>query len=344
MARSSARKSTARFRGNALALLLLTLAADCAQSYETRLTVALDGSGDFRTIQAAIDAAKSFPEHEIQIRIAPGLYVEKVVAWGWNTRLSLLGAGADRTIIRWDDYFERIDRGRNSTFHTATLRVEGNDFHAADLAIENTAGPVGQAIALSVDADRALFERVLVRGHQDTLYVTGENRRVLFRECRVEGTVDFIFGGALAVFERCEIRSRGDGYITAASTPAGQAAGLVFIDSRLTAEPGIDTVYLGRPWRLDAQAAFLRCEMGAHIVPAGWNDWDKPEAHQRSVFAEYLSRGPGGAPDDRVDWSRQLDADQAERFEVERLLARPGERDWFRPRTPIEATKADGRQ
>ena len=310
--------------------------SNIAQAYRTEFKVAQDGSGDFRSIQAAVNAAKSFPDKDIHIYIEAGIYEEKVVVWEWNTRLSVVGAGRDKTIIRWNDHFEKMQLDRNSTFHTASLRIEANDFYASDLSVENSAGPVGQAIALSVNADRALFERVAVRGHQDSLYVTGENKRVLFRDCYIEGTVDFIFGGALAVFDSCQIHSRSDSYITAASTHEGQAAGLVFLHSSLTADEGVSKVYLGRPWRVYAQTAFLNCEMGAHISPAGWHDWDKRQAHETAFYAEFESGGAGAVPAERVSWSRQLSAQEAERFLPESLLARTGEPAWFRARGTSE--------
>jgi pectinesterase len=300
-------------------------------AYDTLIRVDQDGNGDFTTIQAAIDATKSFPDQDITILIGPGVYEEKVVVWEWNTRLTLAGSGHDRTVIRWADHFQAIDRGRNSTFHTATLRVDANDFYARDLSVENMAGPVGQAIALSVNADRALFERVDIRGYQDSLYLAGESNRVLFRDCSVEGSVDFIFGGALAVFERCRIHSRASGYVTAASTFEDQAAGLVFLDCQLSAEAGVRDVYLGRPWRNHAQAVFLRSEMGPHIVPAGWHDWGRPEARQSAFFAEFESRGDGAAPESRVDWSHQLTSEQAAEFTLERLFGREGEPPWYQP-------------
>lgn len=307
-----------------------------AQGYRTEIRVAQDGSGDFKSIQAAVDAAKSFPDKDIHIFIDAGIYREKVVVGEWNTRLSLIGAGRDETIIRWNDHFEKMQRGRNSTFLTASLSVEANDFYASDLSVENSAGQVGQAIALSVNGDRVLFERVAVRGNQDSLYVAGEKNRVLFRNCHIEGTVDFIFGGALAVFDSCRIHSLGDSYITAASTVEGQAAGLVFINSALTAGPGVSKVFLGRPWRPHAQTVFLNCSMEDHILPAGWNDWDKPQAQETVLYAEFESSGPGAAPEERVSWSKQLSAVEAKKFFPGTLLVKPGEPEWFRARSKFD--------
>lgn len=310
------------------ALLVAWLFLGEAHAYETRIQVATEG-GDFRSVQAAINAAKSFPDRRITIYIGPGVFEEQVVVWEWNTRLTLAGSGRGKTVLRWSAHFDSVNLGRNSTFHTSTLRVDAGDFQARDITIENRAGPVGQAIALSVNADRVLFERVNVKGYQDTLYLTGENNRVLFRDCMIEGTVDFIFGGALAVFDRCRLHSVGKGYVTAASTFEGQAAGFVFRDCRLTANDGVSGVYLGRPWRDHAQTVFLDCEMGAHIAPEGWHDWGRPESHERVIFAEFESRGAGASAGTRTPWSRQLTAQEAEAYELRRLLQRSGEANWF---------------
>ena len=122
--------------------------------------VAKDGTGNFTTIQSAIEACKSFPYQRIRIFIKNGVYHEKVFIPSWNTKISLIGESKDSTIITYDDYFKKIDKGPNSTFYTATVLVQGNDFHAENLTIENSAGPVGQAVALAVEADRCSFRKL----------------------------------------------------------------------------------------------------------------------------------------------------------------------------------------
>jgi len=130
------------------------------------------------------------------------------------------------------------------------------------------------------------------------------------------------FGFALSVLLFCSTAS-------AASTPQGQRAGLVFIHSRLTADAEVSEVFLGRPWRERAETVFLQCEMGAHIVPAGWHDWDKPATHQTTFYAEYQSSGPGAMPDKRVSWSHQIDEEASQTYDVESLLMRDGEAAWI---------------
>lgn len=308
------------FRASLTALLFLSLLPRGLAQYATELTVAADGSGDYSSIQAAIDDAKSFPDRRITIFIKNGTYREKVRVHAWNTLLTLRGESREGVIITYDDYFDRIGRGRNSTFHTPTLLVQGNDFRAENLTIVNSAGPIGQAIALSVEADRVAVVDCTIKGHQDTLYVAGEGFRQYFRNCYIEGTTDYIFGAATAVFEDCHIHSLADSYITAASTPAGIAHGLVFIDCRLTAAPGVSKVYLGRPWRDYARTAFLHTEMGNHILAEGWDNWNTPAREQTTYYAEHASSGPGARPRKRVGWAHTLSRRQAGRYSPERIL------------------------
>ncbi len=286
------------------------LGQDVAYDY----VVAKDGSGDYASIQAAIDGAKSFPPERITIFVKNGVYREKVTVHAWNPRITLIGESKEKTIITHDDHFDKIDRGRNSTFFTYTLMVQGNDFRARNLTVKNSAGPVGQALALRVEGDRVVFENCRFLGHQDTIYVAGEGHRQYFKDCYIEGTTDFIFGQATAVFEDCRIHSTDDSYITAASTPESEPFGLVFLDCRLTAAPEVEQVYLGRPWRKHARTVFIRTEMGAHIRSEGWDNWAKPEAKKTTFYAEYANTGPGADRSGRVDWSHELTEAEAERY------------------------------
>ncbi|MFD0836748.1 pectinesterase family protein [Mariniflexile aquimaris] len=284
------------------------------------MVVAKDGSGDFTTIQDAIYASKAFPYQRVIINIKNGIYNEKVHVYSWNTKISLIGESKENTIISFDDYFNKIDLGRNSTFHTSTLLVEGNDFIAKNLTIQNTSGLVGQAIALSVNANRCYFENVALLGYQDTLYTAGEDFKQYFRNCYIEGTTDFIFGEATVLFESCEIRSKANSYITAASTPKNLAFGYVFKNCKLTADDNVTEVYLGRPWRTYAKTVFIECDMGDHIKPEGWHNWSNKEAETSAFYAEYNCKGEGFKPKNRVPWSHQLKKSEAKKYTIERIL------------------------
>ncbi|RDI72311.1 pectinesterase family protein [Halopelagius longus] len=297
-----------------------------------------EGDGDYESVQAAIDGAKSFPRERIRILLREGVYDEKVAVHSWNPKITLVGEGAAETILTHDDHFEKIGRGRNSTFFTYTLKVCGNDFRARNLTVRNGAGAdAGQAVALHAEADRAEFEHCRFVGNQDTVYAGGECSRQYFRDCHVEGTTDFVFGGATAVFERCDIHSKADSYVTAASTPRNQPFGFVFRDCTLTADPEVSDVYLGRPWRDHAHVAFLRTEMGSHVNPAGWHNWSRPEAEATVTFVEYENRGPGAKRDERVEWAAELTPAEAERYATENVLtggtSRQSTRRWYRTTT-----------
>jgi pectinesterase len=299
-------------------ILMINTRANADGPYTT--IVALDGSGDYTSIQSAIDACQSFPDGKISIFIKNGVYKEKVRVPAWNNKLSLVGESVEHTIISFGDYFNRINRGRNSTFFTYTLLVECNDFYAENLTVENTAGPVGQAVALHVEGDRCTFHNCRFLGNQDTLYAAGQNTRQYYDSCYIEGTTDFIFGAATAVFSGCTIRSKSNSFITAASTPEGIPFGYVFLNCILTADRGINKVYLGRPWRGFARVTFLNCIMGDHVVPSGWDNWSTPAREKTSFFAEYGNTGPGAETSGRVNWCHLLSKEEAGKYTLENIF------------------------
>lgn len=294
-------------------LVLLIFAAQSASrgfaqvTYSAKYVVAQDGSGDFKSLQETINACKAFPDERITILLKPGVYHEKIEVFSWNTRISLTGEDPETTIISFNDY---SGKGPITTFTSYTMKVLGNDFYAENITFENAAGPVGQAVALHVEGDRCIFKNCRFLGNQDTLYTGGEQSRQYFKDCYIEGTTDFIFGGATAVFENCLIYSKKHSYITAASTAEGKRFGYVFLGCKLAAAPGITKVYLGRPWRNFAKTVFINCQLGSHILPEGWHNWNKPEAEHTAFYAEFNSKGDGALPQSRVGWSHQLSADE----------------------------------
>lgn len=287
---------------------------------DSNIIVAQDGTGDFAKIQDAVNAAKAFPDERITIFVKNGVYYEKVKIYSWNPKITLIGESREKTIITYDDYFNKINIGRNSTFHTYTVLVEGNDFFAKNLTIQNSSGEVGQAVALNVNANRVVFTNCSLLGNQDTLYTSGEGTKNYFKDCYIEGTTDFIFGDATVLFENCIINSKKNSYITAASTPQNSAFGYVFKNCKLTASAGVDEVYLGRPWRIYAKTVFINCEMGKHIKSEGWHNWSKPEAEKTVFYAEYKCSGEGFQPDKRVSWSHQLKRSEAKKYTSKNIL------------------------
>ena len=302
-------------------LLWLVFGACIKAQVSYDYTVAKDGSGDFTTIQSAINAARAFPDQAIAIFVKNGVYEEKVRVYSWNTNLSLVGESKEYTIITYGDYFDNIALGRNSTFHTYTLKVEANDFTMKHITIENSAGPVGQAVALHVEGDRCHFVNCRFLGNQDTVYTAGEGARQFFDGCYIAGTTDFIFGEATAAFYKCQINSKSNSYITAASTPEHIPYGYLFLECELTADAGIDAVFLGRPWRDYAKVAFIESTMGSHILPEGWSNWSGTKRDQTTWYAEYQNHGPGAAISQRVDWSHQLTIDEAENYTLKEFFS-----------------------
>lgn len=290
--------------------------------------VAKDGSGDFFTVQEAVNALPDFSRETITLLIREGVYFEKISIPASKRSVLLLGEGADRSVIRFDGYAKRLDAcGREmGTSGSSTVYFGGDDWEVRDLGFENTAGEVGQAVAVQCLGDRITFIRCRFIGDQDTLYLhgrgnregdtAGDNCRYEFIGCYIEGTTDFIFGSAAGSFFDCEIRSKSDSYITAASTWKGQEQGFLFCECRLTAAPGVTACYLGRPWRNHAQTLFVDCEMGAHIRPEGWHNWSKPAAEKCTRYGEYGSTGPGADPSGRVKWAKRLSARDVEKMRL----------------------------
>ena len=299
---------------------LKTTSKNTTPKDENYFVVDQNGNGKFKTIQEAINASRAFPYERITILVKNGIYKEKVKIHSWNPKITLVGESREGTIITYDDYFNKIGLGRNSTFYTYTMLVEGNDFIGKNLTIQNTSGEVGQAVALNVNADRTMFINCSFLGNQDTLYTSGEGTKNYFSNCYVEGTTDFIFGDATVLFDNCEIYSKKDSYITAASTPQDATFGYVFKNCKLTAAEGVSQVYLGRPWRIYAKTVFINCEMAKHIRTEGWENWSKPEAEKTAFYAEYNCSGIGFQPQKRVSWSRQLTKKESEKYTTEAVL------------------------
>lgn len=311
----------------------------------------------------ALSGDKTFPAPDFDItpvtlHIGAGVYREKLVVE--RPKVTMIGEnakGRETILVYGQGAFEIAEDGeKRGTFRTASVRIDAPDFTARDITFQNDAGfghTVGQALALYVDADRCYFENCRLIGSQDTLFTAplplkeakpggfrgpGEQKprvmgRHLYRGCFIQGDVDFIFGGATAWFEDCEIYSKMPedreppkspdeevvyGYVTAASTFEEIPYGYVFHACRLTGDCPPHTVYLGRPWREFAKTVFLSCELGEHIHPLGWKDWNKP--HDHFFYAEYASTGPGAAPDQRADFSHQITEAQAAEYTMEKVL------------------------
>ena len=287
--------------------------------------VSFDGSGTHTTVQAAIDSVPANRSTPFAILIKPGVYKEHILIPSDKPFISLHGEPGElkATVITLDTNVGTLAANgkKITTRESATVFVQAANFSAENISFENTTTLQQhiQALAMYVEADRAIFKNCRFLGWQDTLRL--DSGRQYLKNCYIEGHVDFIYASGTAVFDHCEIHCKADGYITAASTSAENKFGFVFLDCRVTAAPEvIKGVYLARPWREFSATAFLRTELPAKVYPQGWHNWDKPEREKTVRYAEYKNTGPGAAPEKRVPWSRQLSDEEAATYTVENIL------------------------
>ncbi|WP_082458597.1 pectinesterase family protein [Pedobacter sp. Leaf216] len=300
--------------------------------YPSAITVAQDGSGNYKTIQEAVNSVRDLGEKEVKIFVKHGQYKEKLIIPSWKINLSIIGESAAETIITFDDYSGKpnplgkdvFGNAKFSTYTSFTVLIQGNDIHLENLTIINSAGRVGQAVALHVEGDRFVAKNCRFLGNQDTLYAAIENSRQFYQNCYIEGTTDFIFGKATVVFQNCTIKSLTDSYVTAAATSAQQKFGFVFLNCSLIADSAVTKAYLGRPWRPYAKTVFINCNLGKHILPEGWNPWkgDKmfPDKELTVFYAEYKNTGDGASVKTRLPWTKQLTEKEAKNYTLKTIL------------------------
>lgn len=313
----------------------------------------------FHTISEAISHVPKNNTETVTIAVAPGVYHEKITLD--RPYIHLVGSSADECIITYGDYARDLmpDGSKRGTFRSYTFLLDADHVTLENLTIRNSSFPrskAGQAVALYADGDNLQIKSCRLESYQDTLFTgplppapmqiggfTGPKefaeRRVgrqYYKDCYICGDVDFIFGSAIAYFETCEIASVYSeelalpsdgstpiyGYATAASTPEGSPYGYVFDRCRFTSTCPKQSVYLGRPWRDYAQTVLLNCDLGEHIHPEGFHDWNKPEARQTCLYAEYKSTGSGAdnGQNRRADFVRSLSDEEALRYTKDKVL------------------------
>ncbi len=312
-----------------LFLLALNVTAQ-KQVFPTQFTVAQDGSGDFKTIQEAVNSFRDHSQVRVKLFIKNGTYHEKLVIPSWKPNIHIIGESRDGVIITGNDYSGKLHpegakdatgKDKYSTYTSYTVLVDAPNTIIENLTIENTAGRVGQAVALHVEADRFVCRNCNLKGNQDTLFVAKENTRQYYENCYIEGTTDFIFGKSISVFQSCTIKSLSNSYITAAATSENQAYGFVFFDCKLIAAPEAQKVYLGRPWRPNAKTVFIRTEMDKHITPEGWNNWGNADNEKTVIYAEFGSTGEGAQSGKRVAWGKQFSKKDLKNYTLEKIFA-----------------------
>jgi pectinesterase len=287
------------------------------------IIVAKDGSGQFSTVQEAINAIPLYNREPITIRIKKGIYKEKLLLD--STRLFVTLAGEDplHTILTYNDHTGKLAPNGDTinTRSSWSCKIMANEFTAKNISFQNDAGfSAGQAVAVEANGDKAQFINCRFLGNQDVLFLNAEKARSFFKNCYIEGTTDFIFGAGTAWFENCHIHSKKNSHITAASTPKEKDFGFVFNECLLTGDTSLHNVSLGRPWRPYAQVLYMNCWMGAHIKTEGWSVWNNNENHRTARYAEYKNSGPSALPALRVSWSKQLTDAEARNFNIKGVL------------------------
>jgi len=290
---------------------------------QKKITVAQDGSGNYTTVQAALDAVPEGNDKTVIIHIKRGIYKEVIVVDARKSFITLIGEDRENTILTYDNHAgTKLPNGDTlNTWTCASFFVYGNDFRAENLSFENTAGfTAGQAVGLRIEGNRASLSNCRIIGNQDILFLSGSGVKHYFSNCYIEGSTDFIFGAATAVFKNCHIHSKKNSHVTAASTNSIIPYGFVFFDCKLTADSNINKVSLGRPWSPTASVTYINCWMDKHILPEGWNNWRNPANEATARYAEYKSTGPGANPSSRAPWSKQLTDEEVKKYTIEKIL------------------------
>ncbi|MDL2323057.1 pectinesterase family protein [Bacteroidales bacterium OttesenSCG-928-A17] len=291
--------------------------------------VAQDGSGDFMSVQEAVDAVPDFRKRETRIFIKEGIYKEKIVIAGSKQDITFIGKDPKQTILTYDDFAQKKNRFGEEigTSGSASVFIYGSGFKAVNITFENTSGPVGQAVACYTLGDKAIFYNCRFLGFQDTLYAAGEGARQYFENCYIEGTTDFIFGSATAWFEKCHIHCKKNSFITAANTPENVQYGYIFNNCIISGDPEIKQVFLGRPWRPYSMSLFMNCFLPDFIHPDGWDPWRKESNKATARYSEYNNYGPGATTDKRVTWIKILTDNEAKKIDLKNVMK--GEDKWY---------------
>lgn len=287
------------------------------QANEYDIVVAKDGSGNFKSVQEAILAVRAYTPAPKTIYIKDGRYIEKVVIPAFICDITIIGESKENTVITFDDHAKINNMG---TFRSYSLKVEGHRITMKNLTVENNAPMVAQAVALHVEGTQFRLINCNLLGNQDTLFTGNDNGEQYYKNCYIEGTTDFIFGPATVWFEGCELKSKKNSYITAASTPDKNKYGYIFNNCNLTSDSETTKVFLGRPWRNFAYVLFMNCKMGKHIRPEGWHNWRQPEREKTSRYMEYNNKGAGAERSQRVTWSKELKRCEAKKITLKKVF------------------------
>jgi pectinesterase len=294
-----------------------------ATTAQKKIIVAKDGSGNYKTVQQALNAVPRNNKTPIVIFIRNGVYKEKLYLDSTRNFVSIIGEDKFKTILTYDDHPGKVDAKGDSinTRSSFSFKIKADDFSAENITFQNDAGfTTGQAVAVESDGDRATFVNCRIVGNQDVLFTNNDNSRQYYKDCYIEGTTDFIFGSSTVWFERCHIHSKKNSHVTAASTPQNHPYGYIFNDCVLTGDTSLHNVSLGRPWRPFAMVVYMHCFIGEHIKPEGWSNWNNTENYKTTRYSEYENVGPGADKSKRVEWSKQLTDEEAKKINLKNVF------------------------
>jgi pectinesterase len=304
-------------------IILLSFVGLVANSQKVKIVVALDGSGDHKTVQEALNAVPSNNKNPFTIYIRNGVYYEKLFLDSAKNFVTLIGEDKFKTILTYNDHSGKLSPS-GDTINTRTswsFKIRANDLTAKNITFQNDAGfTAGQAVAVESDGDKAMFVNCRFIGNQDVLFTNNDKSRQYYESCYIEGTTDFIFGSSTVWFEKCHIHSKKNSHVTAASTPKEKEFGYIFNDCILTGDTSLHNVSLGRPWRPYAHVVYMNCFIGEHIKMEGWSNWNNTDNYKTTRYAEYKNYGPSSEPAKRVEWSKQLTDEAVKKYTIANVL------------------------
>lgn len=289
------------------------------------IIVAQDGSGNYSTVQAALNSIPMNNQKPVTIFIRNGVYKEKLYLDSSKNFVTLIGWDKFKTILTYNDHTGKVVNGDTINTRTSwSFKIKADHFTAKNITFQNDAGfTAGQAVAVESNGDKAVFRNCRFIGNQDVLFTNSDNSRQYFENCYIEGTTDFIFGSSTVWFEKCHIHSKKNSHVTAASTPKEKEFGYIFNDCILTGDTSLHNVSLGRPWRPYAHVVYMHSYIGTHIKPEGWSNWNNTDNYLTTRYAEYKNYGPSSNPNTRVKWSKQLNDEEAKKYTIKNVF-----KDW----------------
>src|SRR5260221_993879 len=290
---------------------------------QQKIIVAQDGTGKYKTVQAAFNAIPLNNKKPTTIYIKNGIYKEKLHLDSSKNFITLVGEDKFNTILTYNDHTGKVSlRGDSINTRTSwSFLLKANNVRAENITLQDDPGfAAGQAVAAEIDGDKNIFINCRFIGNQDVFFTNNDNSRQYYKNCYIEGTTDFIFGSSTVWFEQCHIHSKKNSHVTAASTPKEHPYGYIFNDCILTGDTSLNNVSLGRPWRHYASVIYIHCYIGQHIKPEGWSNWNNTDNYKTTRYSEYKNYGPSADSSKRMEWSKQLTEEEVKKYTLKNIF------------------------